>query len=92
MTPGTEQYQEIADLLRAAARVCQFAGARREILHLAARFETRADHIERRASWAGRGKVSAATPSSGEPRRLISLQRRQGLAGGRRLDVIEDAL
>jgi hypothetical protein len=47
--PGTEYYRgEIADLLRAAARACQFAGARREILHVAARFETRADHIERR--------------------------------------------
>jgi hypothetical protein len=47
--PGTEHYREIADLLRAAARACQFAGARREILHLAARFESRAAHIERRA-------------------------------------------
>ena len=40
--------REIADLLRAAARACQFAGAQREILHVAARFETRADHSERR--------------------------------------------
>ena len=46
--PGTEYYREIADLLRAAARACQFAGAQREILHVAARFETRADHSERR--------------------------------------------
>jgi hypothetical protein len=40
---------EIADKLREAARSCQFAGARREILHLAARFESRADHLDRRA-------------------------------------------
>jgi hypothetical protein len=49
MTPGTEHYREIADLLRAAARACQFAGARREILLLAARLESRAAHLDRRA-------------------------------------------
>jgi hypothetical protein len=47
--PGAEHYREIADKLREAARSCQFAGARREILHLAARFEDRADHLDRRA-------------------------------------------
>jgi hypothetical protein len=47
--PGAEHYREIADRLRDAARSCQFAGARKEILHLAARFESRADHLDRRA-------------------------------------------
>jgi hypothetical protein len=32
---GAEHYREIADKLREAASSCQFAGARREILHLA---------------------------------------------------------
>jgi hypothetical protein len=47
--PGAEHYREIAGLLRQAARSCQFADARREILHLAARFESRAEHLDRRA-------------------------------------------
>ena len=47
--PGAEHYREIADKLREASRSCQFAGAGREILHLAARFESRADHLDRRA-------------------------------------------
>ena len=47
--PGAKHYQEIADLLRHAARSCQLADARKEILHLAARFESRADHLDRRA-------------------------------------------
>jgi hypothetical protein len=47
--PGAEHYREIAGMLREAARSCQFAGAREEILHLAARFESRADHLDRRA-------------------------------------------
>ena len=47
--PGAEHYREIADKLREAGRSCQFAGARNEILHLAARFESRADHLDRRA-------------------------------------------
>ena len=47
--PGAEQYREIARTLREAARSCPLAGARREILHLAARFESRADHLDRRA-------------------------------------------
>jgi hypothetical protein len=46
--PGTEHYREIADMLRNAARACQFAGTRREILQLAARLDSRADHIDRR--------------------------------------------
>jgi hypothetical protein len=32
--PGAEHDREIADMLRESARSCQFAGARREILHL----------------------------------------------------------
>ena len=47
--PGAEHYREIAGMLREAARSCQFAGARKEILHLADRFESRADHLDRRA-------------------------------------------
>jgi len=47
--PGAEHYREIADALRQAARSCEFADARKEILHLAARFESRADHLDRRA-------------------------------------------
>jgi hypothetical protein len=47
--PGAEHYREIAGMLREAARLYRFAGARKEILHLAARFEGRADHLDRRA-------------------------------------------
>jgi hypothetical protein len=47
--PGAEHYREIALILGQAARSCLFADARKEILHLAARFETRADHLDRRA-------------------------------------------
>jgi len=47
--PGAEHYREIARTLRQAAGSCLFADARKEILHLAARFETRADHLDRRA-------------------------------------------
>jgi hypothetical protein len=47
--PGVEHYREIARMLRQAARSCLFADAQKEILHLAARFETRADHLDRRA-------------------------------------------
>src|SRR5262249_42752387 len=43
--PGAEHYREIADNLRQVAGACQFPTAPREILHLAARFETRADHL-----------------------------------------------
>jgi hypothetical protein len=53
--PGAEHYREIAGVLRQAARSCQFADARKEILHLAARFESRADHLDRRA-----GSMTAA--------------------------------
>ena len=41
--------REIAGLLRVVARSCLFPGARREILHFAARFESRAEHLDRRA-------------------------------------------
>ena len=46
--PGAEHYRELADKLRETATSCQFAGARKEILHLAARFESRADHLDHR--------------------------------------------
>jgi hypothetical protein len=49
MVPGAEHFREIADKLREAAAVCQFAGDQKEILHLAARFESRADHVDKRA-------------------------------------------
>jgi hypothetical protein len=47
--PGAEHYREVAGMLRQAASSCQFVDARKEILHLAARFESRADHLDRRA-------------------------------------------
>ena len=47
--PGAEHYRELADNLREAAGSFQFAGARKEILHLVARFESRADHLDHRA-------------------------------------------
>jgi hypothetical protein len=47
--PGTEHYRNIADKLREAAASCQFAGTQREILHLAARLESQADHLDHRA-------------------------------------------
>ena len=49
MVPGAEHFREIADKLREAAATCQFAGDQKEILHLAARFESRADHVDKRA-------------------------------------------
>ena len=47
--PGAEHYREIAGKLREAAGFCQFADARKEILRLAARFESLADHLDHRA-------------------------------------------
>ena len=47
--PGADHYREIAGMLRETARSCQFTGARKEILHLAARLESQADHLDRRA-------------------------------------------
>jgi hypothetical protein len=42
-------FREIANKLREAAAACQFASDRQEILHLAAGFESRADHLNQRA-------------------------------------------
>ena len=47
--PGAEHYRELAGKLREVARSCQFANTRREIIHLAARLESRSDHLDRRA-------------------------------------------
>jgi hypothetical protein len=47
--PGAEHYRELAGKLREVARFCQFVNTRREIIHLAARLESRADHLDRRA-------------------------------------------
>jgi hypothetical protein len=47
--PGAEHYREIAGELREVASRCQFANTRREIIHLAARLESRADHLDHRA-------------------------------------------
>lgn len=47
--PGAEHYRELADMLREAARACEFASARKGILHLAPRFESRPDHLDHRA-------------------------------------------
>jgi hypothetical protein len=46
--PGAEHYREIADKLREAAWSCQFADARKEIMHLADRLESQADHLDHR--------------------------------------------
>jgi hypothetical protein len=48
MVPGAEHFRGIANKLRETAEACQFAGDRQEILHLAARFESRADHLDQR--------------------------------------------
>jgi hypothetical protein len=42
-------YREMAHGLRKLARQCRFAGARRELLQLAANYERRADHFDGRA-------------------------------------------
>jgi hypothetical protein len=47
--PGAVHYREIAGMLRQAAKLYLFDGARKEILHLAARFESQADHLDRGA-------------------------------------------
>jgi hypothetical protein len=49
LVPGAEHYREIAGKLREIARSCQFAYTRREIIHLASRLESRADHLDQRA-------------------------------------------
>jgi hypothetical protein len=54
--PGAKHYREIAGMLREATGSCQFAGARKEIMHLAERFESRADHLDRRARSRVRGQ------------------------------------
>lgn len=41
-------YREIAHGLRRLARECRFAGARRELLQLAASYDRRADHFDGR--------------------------------------------
>jgi hypothetical protein len=48
-TPDGAHFREIANKLRDLARQCQFPGARRELLNLAASFDRRADHFESRA-------------------------------------------
>ena len=42
-------YREMAHGLRKLARQCRLAGARRELLQLAASYERRADHFDCRA-------------------------------------------
>jgi hypothetical protein len=42
-------YRQMAHGLRKLARQCRFAGARRELLQLAASYERRADHFDCRA-------------------------------------------
>jgi hypothetical protein len=42
-------YREVAHGLRKLAHQCRFPGARRELLHLAATYDRRADHFECRA-------------------------------------------
>jgi hypothetical protein len=46
---GGEHYREIARKLRGVARECHLPNVRQELLALAARYERRADHFDRRA-------------------------------------------
>jgi hypothetical protein len=43
---GADHYRELAGGLRQLARQCHFAGARKELLRLAANYERRGDHID----------------------------------------------
>lgn len=43
-----DHYREMARGLRDLARLCRFAGARRELLHLAQNYDRRADHFDDR--------------------------------------------
>jgi len=43
-----EHYREMANGLRKLAHQCRLAGARRELLELAASYHRRADHFDRR--------------------------------------------
>jgi hypothetical protein len=45
----SEHYREIARKLRGIARDCRFPKVRQELLDLAARYERRGDHFDRRA-------------------------------------------
>lgn len=47
--PDGTHYREMANGLRKLARQCRFAGARRELLELAARYDRRADYFDGRA-------------------------------------------
>jgi hypothetical protein len=47
--PDGAHYREMALELRKLARQCRFPGARRELLQLAASYDRRADHFDRRA-------------------------------------------
>jgi hypothetical protein len=67
MPPGAEHYREIAGMLREAARWCRFAGARKEVLHLAQRFESRADYLDRRPDEVDRDARAPAAPPVGAP-------------------------
>jgi hypothetical protein len=44
-----DHYREMARGLRDLARQCRFAGARRELLHLAENYDRRGDHFDARA-------------------------------------------
>jgi hypothetical protein len=56
--PGAEHYREIASRLREVARLCEFAYSRKEIIHLAGRLESRADHLDRRAASADGARLA----------------------------------
>jgi hypothetical protein len=44
--PDGAHLRELAEGLRVLARRCRYAGTRRELLQLAARFDRRADHFD----------------------------------------------
>jgi hypothetical protein len=49
LAPNGEHYREVARRLRGVARECRFPNARKELLDLAARYERRGDHFDRRS-------------------------------------------
>jgi hypothetical protein len=48
--PDSGHYREMARKLRELAHECRFAGARRELLDLAASYERRADSLDARTA------------------------------------------
>jgi hypothetical protein len=60
-----EHYREIAGTLREVARQCRFPGARRELLHMAANYERRGNHIDSRSNSRPAGRRLESTARGG---------------------------